>query len=144
MGVRGRKSASSLSVAATSLPGQRPQPPKHMSDATAAEWRAIVGRMPPNWFGAETFGLLEAMCGHMVRSRQLAATLAEIEPPSMSDVDGLKAYDLLTKMADREARAASLLAHRMRLTQGSRLERTTAATAVKHETNGTRPWQRTG
>jgi phage terminase small subunit len=144
MGVRGRKSAASLSVAVTSMPGQRPEPPSHLSAAVAAEWRAIVGRMPPKWFSAENFGLLEAYCSHLVRKRQVEEALDRIEPPSMSDAEGLKAYDVLTRIAEREGRAASSLANRMRLTQASRAARSTAEAAVRHETNGTRPWQRTG
>jgi phage terminase small subunit len=142
MGVRGRKSSASLSVAVTNMPGQRPEPPARLTEAVAAEWRAIVGRMPPRWFSAENFGLLEMYCGHIVRSRQVEAMLAEL--PSPSDAEGLKAYNTLTSIAEREGRAASSLANRMRLTQASRAARSTAEVAVRHETDGTRPWQRTG
>lgn len=144
MGTRGRPSAASLSVAVTNMPGQRPEPREKLSKAAADEWRAIVGRMPPNWFGPETFGLLESYCAHVVRSRKIEAVLAEVDPPSPSDIDGLRAYDRLTAIAEREGRAAASLANRMRLSQQARSDRDKAATMVKHETNGTRPWQRTG
>jgi hypothetical protein len=128
MGVRGRKSGASLSVAVTNLPGQRPEPPKELTKDQAAEWRAVVGRMPADWFTRETHPLLVQFCRHVCRSRELEAWLAEFD--MRSDVE---TYDRLTKVAEREGRAVSSLATRMRLTQHSRYHTEMAGNAVKKE-----------
>jgi hypothetical protein len=115
MGVRGRKSGASLSVSVTNLPGQRPEPPKELTAEQADEWRAVVARMPADWFTRETYPLLVQFCRHVCRSREVEAVLAGFD--MRSDVEG---FDRLTKIAEREGRAVSSLATRMRLTQHSR------------------------
>jgi hypothetical protein len=128
MGVRGRKSGASLSVAVTNLPGQRPEPPKELTAEQAAEWRAVVGRMPADWFTRETHPLLVQFVRHVCRSREVEAVLAEFDV--RSDVE---AFDRWTRIAEREGRALSNLATKMRLTQHSRYHTATAANAAAKE-----------
>jgi hypothetical protein len=42
------------------IPGERPQPPAELTQEEAREWTAIVGRMPQDWFPAETWPVLVA------------------------------------------------------------------------------------
>lgn len=144
MGVRGRKSGASLSVAVTNMPGQRPEPPSDLTSEQAAEWRAVVSQMPANWFTRETHAMLAQFCRHVVQSRVIAAQLDAFDPALLGDPDGLRRFDKLTQLADREGRAMSSLGTRMRLTQHARYTEKSAGSAAKHEVNGTRPWQRTG
>jgi len=142
MGQRGRKSAASLSVAAvTHLPNQRPEPPADLTQEQADEWRAVVGRMPVDWFPRETWELLANYCRHVVKARTLAGVVDAFDPEWFDTEDGLKRYDKLTQMAEREARALSSLATRMRLTQQSRHKAETAATAANRSGLGVKPWQ---
>jgi len=59
MAKRGRKSSASLSV----ISGNgievisRPDAPVDLTDEQAAEWRAIVNRMPADWFTRETVSI---------------------------------------------------------------------------------------
>jgi hypothetical protein len=71
MAQRGRKSAASLSIVSV-LGNERPAPPEDLTDEEAKEWRAIVGRMPADWFTRENFPLLVEYCRHVVRARDLA------------------------------------------------------------------------
>lgn len=140
MGVRGKKSSASLAVAAVKLPGQRPQPPSGLSEERAEVWRAVVGAMPADWFRPENFELLVDYTRHVERARRLDEVLREMMAQSVWS-DDIKQVLLSGRT---ETAAIVNLARQMRLSQVSRANHTSAATAVKHETNGTRPWQRTG
>ena len=139
MGTRGRKSAAELS-ALTVLPGQRPEPPSELTDEQAAEWRAVVARMPTDWFPRETHQLLAQFCRHAVMARTLADKIAELDPKLLAHPEQVKHLDRLTRIAEREGRAMSALATRMRLTQQARYRAETAATAAA-KTNERKPWE---
>lgn len=141
MATRGRKSAAALAVV-TALPGQRPEPPAELTDEQAAEWRAIVGRMPADWFTRETQPLLVQYCRHVVKARLVAQAINDFDPAWLADEDGLKRYDKLTQIAEREGRAMSSLATRMRITQQSRYNAAAANTASTKAAKGDKPWQR--
>jgi hypothetical protein len=68
MGKRGRKSSAELSVV-TPLKTRRPPPPEDLTEEQASEWRAVVSRMPPDWFTREHFALLADYCRHVCRAR---------------------------------------------------------------------------
>ena len=116
MGTRGRRSADDklalLMPDAAIL--QRPEPPYELTDEQADEWRAIVSRMPADWFPRETHNLLAQYCRHVVAARRVAQLIAQVEKKKKLDV---VEYDQLLKMQEREGRALSSLATRMRLTQ---------------------------
>lgn len=140
MGTRGRKSSASLAVV-TALPGQRPEPPAELNEAQANEWRAIVGRMPADWFTRETQPLLVQYCRHVVKARLVAKAVDEFDPAWLADEEGLKRYDKLTQIAEREGRAMSSLATRMRITQQSRYNAAAANTASAKAGVAKKPWE---
>lgn len=116
MGTRGRKSSASLQVV---QPGEveslaRPEPPDYLSDEEAAEWVAVTDRLSADWFPRETHGQLADYCRHVVRGRRIGQLIEAEYDAKDVDVDRL---DQLYKMAERESRAASSLATRMRMTQ---------------------------
>lgn len=116
MRARGKKSAAALAVV---QPGSitaitRPIAPDGLTNAQATEWRNIINRMPADWFPSETHALLVQYCRHVVS----AACVAEmIENLFASDDPELEAYNKLLIMQEREGRALSSLATRMRITQ---------------------------
>lgn len=115
---RGRKSAGDL-VAAQTIAGavfrmDRPDPPSELTDEQAAEWRAVVDRMPGGYFPRETHAILVQYCRHVVTARRVSQLIAATEMQSPIDVD---VYKDLLKMQEAEGRAISSLATRMRLTQ---------------------------
>lgn len=116
MGDRGRKSAADLTVVTgggvTSL--RRPHPPGELTDEQAEEWRAVVNRLPADWFPRETHGMLAQYCRHIVAARRVAQLLAAFEARETLDIEQ---YDRMLKMQEREGRAISSLATRMRISQ---------------------------
>lgn len=97
------------------VPHDRPKPPADLGVDQASVWRETVNRLPPDWFPAETWPLLAQYCRHAVSAKRLGE---EIEVAEATKADP-KDRDLLLKMHDREGRAMSSLATRMRLSQQS-------------------------
>jgi hypothetical protein len=68
MGIRGPKSAEAqLTPSVAELRGDaRPEPPEDLTEEQAVEWRAVVDRLPTDWFSRETHGLLSQYVRHVV------------------------------------------------------------------------------
>lgn len=133
---RGRPSAASLEVAAPVGQVetiQRPDAPYDLTDEQAEEWWAVVNRMSADWFPRETHGLLAQYCRHVVAARRLSQLVKACEADAELD---LLRYDRLLKMQEREGRAMSSLATRLRITQQSlRSPRAQKPSMVK------KPWE---
>jgi hypothetical protein len=119
MAQRGRKSAASLAVAlATSVTStERLAPPAHLSEAERSVWVEAVNDQPAGAFTPTHGPLLELYCRHITNARVLADELANFNRAWIADEEGLKRYDRLLAMAERESRAASSLATRLRITR---------------------------
>lgn len=112
---RGRKSAASLSLpieVGNLLP--RPDAPYDLTDEEATEWWAVVNRLPATWFPRETHGMLTNYCRHIVTTRRLSQLIQAAESQKSFNV---REYESLLKMRERESRAASALATKMKFTQ---------------------------
>jgi chaperone required for assembly of F1-ATPase len=136
MKTRGRKSAASQEIAA---PGTteliaRPDAPYDLTDEQSAEWWAVVNRMPADWFPRETHGMLTQYCRHVVAARRVAQLVAKAEKNKTFD---LEEYDRLLKMQEREGRAISSLATRMRISQ----QATVRADAARKPDMVDDPWE---
>lgn len=124
---RGRKGTASVAVSPISTE-RRPGPPKHLNEEQAEVWCSVVDSLPADWFGRESFGLLEAYCGHLVTTRKLNQLI--------DNTTELSRLDKLFKMRERETRSLSALATRMRLSQQSTIDRERKKPAPKART----PW----
>jgi len=135
MGIRGRQSAASLTIigAANVEVIPRPSPPDDLTEDQAHEWRAIVNRLPAEWFPRETHGMLAQYCRHVVAARRVADLIATAEGDADTDIEN---YDRLLKMQEREGRAMSSLATRMRISQ-----QTTYDKSKKKPTSGKKLWE---
>lgn len=133
MGVRGRKSVASLAVAAPIETLERPDAPYDLTDEQADEWWAVVNRMPADWFPRETHGMLAQYCRHVVSARRVAQLIAAEEGKKEIEIPVL---DQLYKMQEREGRALSSLATRMRITQ-----QTTYDKSKKKPQQVSKPWE---
>lgn len=134
---RGRVSAAALELVqpgAAVCAVERPRPPAELSDEQAVEWRTVVNRLPADWFPAETHGLLTQYCRHVVAARRVAHLVSQAESGDEFDV---REYDLLLKMQEREGRALSSLATRMRISQQATYDE-----KKKKPAGGKRPWER--
>lgn len=117
MAKRGRKSTASLAtVTKESLIEAIPRPdaPYDLTDEQSEEWRAVVNRLPAEWFPRETWALLSQYCRHIVNARRVAQLVGQAEHRKNLDV---AEYDKLLAMQEREGRAICALARAMRLTQ---------------------------
>ena len=134
---RGRKSVNALSVVPV-IPGQgRPEPPRALDKAEKAVWRAIVGAMPPNWFGLECQPVLRRLCAQVVISEGLEEQLRGVRADGISDSE--RAARLAE--AHREAaRAVNQLSQSLRLTPKSRWSARTSETEISHAAKE-RPWE---
>lgn len=131
---RGRTSVASLAVSpVTPLQTvQRPDAPYDLTDEQAQEWWAVVNRMPADWFPRETHGMLSQYCRHVVAARRVADLVKSVEGDKDFDI---LAYDRALKMQEREGRAISSLATRMRISQ-----QTTYDKSKKKPVSGAKPW----
>lgn len=132
---RGRKSAAELEIA---RPGaietvERPDAPYDLTDEQSEEWWAVVNRLPADWFPRETHAMLAEYCRHVVKARRVAQLVAAEEAQEELDLSSL---DKLYKMAERESRAITSLATKMRISQQS-----TSTHRANKGTRGTKkPW----
>lgn len=135
MGTRGRKSAASLEVvgAGNAQRLARPEPPADLTDEQSEEWLAVVERLPADWFQRETHGMLAQYCRHVVSARRVAQLIEAACEADEFDVDE---YDRLLKMQEREGRALSSLATRMRMTQQATYDE-----KKKKPIRGAKPWE---
>jgi hypothetical protein len=117
---RGRKSMADLAITPVSLGAiPRPDSPYDLSDQESEEWWAVVGRMPADWFPRETHALLTNFCRHVVTARRISQLISVTEAAEPLDIE---MYDRLLRMRERETRAASSLATRLRMTQQSTID----------------------
>lgn len=133
MKIRGRTSAAALSVVTSLVTVRRPEPPNELTDEQAHEWREVVARLPADWFTRETHGLLTAYCRHVVAGRRVAQLIEAEEAGETLNVEN---YDRLLKMQEREGRALSSLATRMRISQHATYDKK----RTKPQQATTKPW----
>lgn len=139
-----RKSAAALAVApvAGPLEHKRLLPPAHLSEAERAIWLEVVEDQPASAFTPTHAPLLELYCRHIVQARILAEELSTFDRTWLTRDDGLSRYDKLLGMAEREGRAASSLATRLRITRQAVDQQTVARALVKDVKR--KPWELAG
>jgi len=136
------------------IPRARPEPPADLVPPEAAdEWRAIVARLPAEWFTEETFGILRELCAHLAYAKQIRAGIEEIKAACVAEgkswaLDPAWSAKLSARWADHKAQTQSIatLATKLRLTNQSRYqpdkaedERAKVAAAA-----GRKPWESWG
>ena len=139
MGTRGRKSAAELGVVHGIL--QRPEPPDELTPEQADEWRAVVARMPVDWFGREIHPLLCAYCRHVTNARRIAALIEAVHDLDIGDRTALMRLNRLLGLQERQSNALMGLATRMRLTNQSRYTAGSAASQAKGGHSGKPLWE---
>ena len=143
MAVRGRKSTASLDVTlqTPSLGSEsRLAPPTHLSDAERHVWLQVINDQPASAFTEVHAPLLELYCRHVTLARVLADEILNFDRAWLADEDGLKRYDRLLGMHERESRAASSAATRLRITRQA-IDQQTVARSLINEPKGRKPWE---
>lgn len=142
MAKRGRPSAASLCVTAAPVSVDKRLPvPAHLSDAEGAVWAELIADQPADAFLQTHAPLIEMYCRHVVNARIISETLLAFDRAWLADEDGLKRYDKLLQMAERESRAASSLATRLRITRQAIDHPETARNNLKGRSRGQKPWE---
>lgn len=136
MATRGRQSAASLSVARVGV-DQRLAPPSNLTPAQKAVWVRMINSRPADWFNEENAGSLIQYCRHEVQANVIAKEIENFDPKWLADEEGLKRYDTLSKILDRETKNMNALLRSMRLTQQSQYR---ADKVVKSQSQQ-KPWQ---
>jgi hypothetical protein len=75
-----------------------------------------VNRLPAEWFPRETHAMLAAFCRHVVAARHIAQLIVAAEQRRKLN---LNEYSKLLRMQEREGRAITSLATKMRISQQS-------------------------
>ncbi len=144
MAQRGRKSAASLEVAALVAPvqsGSRLLAPAILSDAEQSVWAQLVNDQPADAFTPTHVPLLTQYCRHVIQAQLLADEIAAFDRAWLADEDGLKRYKMLTDMQERESRAMSSLATRLRITRQAVVDPKTAGRASRNVGRKAKPWE---
>ena len=137
MAKRGRKSGAE--IATMPLNGSiqtitRPDAPYELTDEQASVWRRISDDLPADWFSPKHSGLLKQYCRHEAQSDRIAMLIEQEMQKREVDV---QQYDKLLAMQEREGRAMSSLATRMRMTQQALYDK-----SKKAPSNSVRkPWE---
>ena len=79
-------------------------------------------------------------CRHVVLSRVLADEILNFDRAWLADDDGLKRYDRLLAMHERESRAASSAATRLRITRQA-IDQQTVARSIINAPKAKKPWE---
>lgn len=142
MGQRGRESTAATEVIAYAPIGTatRLEAPAHLSDAERAVWVELVNDQPASAFTPTHGPLLEQYCRHVVQARVLADEILHFDRAWFADDAGLRRYDRLLAMAEREGRAASSLATRLRITRQA-IDQQTVARALMGKPKARKPWE---
>jgi hypothetical protein len=139
---RGRKSVASTAIApkVNILATSRLPAPLHISDAEIAVWNEVVNDQPADSFTATHAPILEMYCRHIVNGRVIADELLNFDRSWLADDDGLRRYDKLLSMSERESRAASSLATRLRITRQA-IDQQTVARKLNNHSRAKKPWE---
>lgn len=142
MAQRGRKSTAALAVARPTpvLSESRLAPPIHLPDAERDVWLQVVNDQPASSFTETHAPMLELYCRHVVLSRILADEILNFDRAWIADEDGLKRYDKLLAMHERESRAASSAATRLRITRQA-IDQQTVARSIVNAPKAKKPWE---
>jgi len=130
-----------VAIAASVTATERLRPSAHMSDAEQGVWLEVVNDQPAEAFSPTHAPLLELYCRHIVQARILADEIGSFDRSWMADDEGLKRYDRLLAMAERESRAASSLATRLRITRQAVEHPSTVGRTLAAQSKKRKPWE---
>lgn len=120
---------------------RRPDAPDDLTEAQASIWTATVESEGPEFFNTAALReLLKDYCRHKVTAAALTEQVEKYDATSVMAPDVAQTFDRVTKMRDRETKAAADLATKLRLTNQSRYTPKAAATAAKNATVSKKPW----
>lgn len=116
---------------------ERPEPLPAMLPAAQAEWRRVVDALPADWFGPETWALLEAYCNCVAQMRWLDAEAQKLQAAAAHSGLDVSLYAYYRKQSAAEATLMGNLATKLRIT----LQASASKDKGKGSTGGgPKPW----
>jgi phage terminase small subunit len=115
-----------------------PPPPAQLPEREAQEWRAVVARMGPAWFGRETHAFLATFCCVRVQLDNVSAALAEFGPGLPEQGERWRRFQELTRMRGQLSSQLTSLGRALRLTPQARYDRHWAGAEARRRAS--RPW----
>ena len=138
---RGRKSLDAVISTITPIFTERRLPaPAGLSQPEKDIWLDVVNDSPASAFTKTHAPLLELYCKHIIRGRILDAEINKFPAEALSHPEGIKHYNKLSLMAERESRAAASLATRLRITRQS-VDSKIVANALVNQPKSKKPWE---
>ena len=134
MGIRGRKSAESLSVAVVNVSHRRVAPPDELPEPVKLIWRELVDALPGDRFHRSDRPLLALYCRAL---HQASLAFAKLEKHGAFAAGELNPW---LRVVDVASKQAAVLATKLRLCPQSRLDRKTAGPMARTDNDGARPW----
>lgn len=116
-------------------------PPAILTPAELEVWNQVVNDQPASAFTDTHAPLLELYTRHIVQARIIADEILNFDRAWLADDDGLKRYDRLLAMQEREGRAASSLATRLRITRQAVDQQTIARALINAPKTKRKPWE---
>lgn len=144
MAQRGRKSAAQIELAAQVAPlvsTDRMRASLHLSDAEQLVWARLINDHPAAAFTETHRDLLDLYCQHVVTAQVLDDEIKGFDREWLRDDEGLKRYDRLLSMREREVRSASSLATRLRITRQATTDPKTVGRANANQGRARKPWE---
>jgi len=121
------------------LAADPPPPPAQLPEREAQEWRAVVARMGPMWFGRETHAFLATFCCVKVQLEDVSAALAEFGPGLPEQGERWRRFQELTRLRGQLAHQLTSLGRALRLTPQARYDRHWAGNEARRRASQ-RPW----
>lgn len=138
----GRKSLAAQTTVVQGAFGQRPEPPADLSEAAAEIWRRTTASESVEFFKTAALqSMLADYCRHTETADLLTAQIDAFDPLWLTTEDGLKRYDLLLKLRERETRSSADKATKLRLTNQARYTPRAAEAAGRKASVVKKPWE---
>lgn len=121
----GRKSSAALEIVQTTALDrvERLRPPHDLTDEETEVWVAVVNAEPADWFSPSVGALLAQYARHVVHARRIAEllekALCDVDEKSKLPTLKVDDYDRLLRMQERESRAITTIATKLRITPQS-------------------------
>jgi P27 family predicted phage terminase small subunit len=140
---RGKPSVAELSTPLTIVPYSLPeplQPPSHLDQLAADQWRKIIASLPAGYIPHESAPILECLCVTISQAQKVAAELRKIKQAEMGSLTGLKRMNTLSLLNAKQGQLIASLSTKLRLTPQSRMRAVTAYRLTRDKPMR-KPWE---
>ena len=136
-----KASAAALSI----LPAVREYEPapESLSPAAAEVWRKVIRSKPHDWFGHDTYPLLETYCSLVVEHQAVLRAVQLPDDPALMDA-AMERLAAWSKILAAQRASLAMLATKMRLAQQSKYGARQAAEGKNRQQGpAAKPWEKT-